>query len=72
MNFSFVTALMPAREKKKSRAEDHNGSDEFRGRPMTGLYAQLTPAQRKRVLAHEGPVGSGSVEMPSPRKTTKA
>jgi hypothetical protein len=33
--------------------------DEFPERPMNGLFAQLTPEQKKRALAYEGPENFG-------------
>ena len=33
--------------------------DDFPERPMTGLFAQLTPEQQKRALEYDGPDSSG-------------
>ncbi len=52
------------REDAPKRASGDDGDGTFKSRPMVGLYAQLTPEQRARVLAYEGPIESGRADLP--------
>jgi hypothetical protein len=52
----------------RGNAKKDRGNDDFKGRPMTGLFATLSPEQQARALAYEGPVGSGSTKLPRIKK----
>jgi hypothetical protein len=51
----------------RDHARQSGEDGDFARREPIGLYAQLTPEQRKRVLAFDQPVGSGLTNLPKAR-----
>jgi hypothetical protein len=48
---------------------DDSGDDGHTPRRAIGLFAQLTPDQRRRVLAYAGPEASGDQALPKVKRT---
>lgn len=69
--FEFLKARVAwfhADRKGGAKGDDAGGEDGEPGpRPMTGVYAQLSPEQRMRAREHEGDVRSGLSDLPTVR-----